>query len=1349
MKKIFSILSLFVISISNILSAYTYANTWDDSIEGTEQLNINETESENTKFDDEKVDNITNDEFGTVLDWLTTWVWDSKQQPEITEEWDETVEQTTTEESKSDSETSETSETSEKSENITETLSINKMQDNTTKSTDNNNLIKMSNEIDWYACFWTTPEETDVNVVKYECDYTNIIVPDNISYIDQGTFAGKNINSITFLNNSTQLQNNAFSWATIIWDITLPWNQQYSKRALDNLIIDKSWVLTINKPTYSSNFKVYWKVIMDFSQWENSVNSYNLFYNSYIDWIVIFTWHSWEVWSTSRELFQNSELTEKWKIIFNSNITSIKGLFNTNDSWELKWCKWEIIFPNNINLSHSFNDVNFDYDWLIINNKFNIINNSFNSNMWVSRGIHWDIIANKISNSFSYTTINWNIIVNKNESNDNDDVLYNVFRWWTISWNVIISWDNMQFWASNFENTKIKWDFTFTWKNLNLPAWKWFNSFYISWDLKFYSDNLNVESTFQRSKVDWNLIFVGNENINLGKNVFSSSNVWNNVLISWNNVNFEYYAFWLMWPKWFTVDNDFIIRTLNLNSVNSLDNMNISWDIKINWWNLNLKNTFQNLKVWNNLIFTWNYYTWTSSFTWINIDWNLEIISNDIYMDELSFHNSNIWWDLKLIWNIASKSESDHSSIIWSFINSFIWWNTLISWSTISFESPQFFNFINKWDLTIIGDSILTTNAAFEDSTVEWNLLISWNYFTWTNWSFWNYSHQWKPIYKWDIMINSKNIYMDNNCFYKSNIWKNMLISGNVINQKYWAFSRINTSWDFVITWDQINIDSTYSNNNIFWDMKIYWNSFTWIYSALNNNNINWNLLLNLKTIYIWYNSFVWLILNNNIILNAKRIKAEYSSLKNLKIYWNSIISGEYLDFQYGGFQNSSITWDFNIYWSNLYIDYNWLLDNSHLKSNLRLPQNIELWSHDPFSNYSISWNLILEWAITILPTTFTLDWWLIIEDWDNAINDIFTWIAIWNKQVRINWVLSNIWSHSYSFKEWTRIVNTLTLSENFLNSNIWDWAFCIQNEPEVKAKAVTTKKFTEEEKKDLYDRTCIDLSYSWTHNLLLKVEWKEAIVVYDWINEVVIPEWIKKSWYKIEWFEDENLLTWTNINNQTFDEYEYQKTIYGKYVQEIISSSAWGGSTITPSKQETKTIEQEHDSAGTEKTKNNITNTTKDTHTTVSENAKEQVFKLQQRSLTRWEVAVMTNILLDVFPQLAEWKQELDDVENACSNYADEQKFTKDEKKAITRLCKLSIMWIHADNNKPLDEFMVNEWTKNNEFSKVINRSISNYNEKDFSAVKEALKKLEDNEENVEFWTVYNVFMSIKELFK
>jgi hypothetical protein len=51
-----------------------------------------------------------------------------------------------------------------------------------------------------------------------------------------------------------------------------------------------------------------------------------------------------------------------------------------------------------------------------------------------------------------------------------------------------------------------------------------------------------------------------------------------------------------------------------------------------------------------------------------------------------------------------------------------------------------------------------------------------------------------------------------------------------------------------------------------------------------------------------------------------------------------------------------------------------------------------------------------------------------------------------------------------------------------------------------------------------------------------------------------------------------------------------------------------------------------------------------------------------------------MTNILLDVYPQLTE-NRELNEVSEACENYADERNFTKDEKKAITRLCKLSIM--------------------------------------------------------------------------
>ena len=904
MKKIFSILSLFVISISNILSAYTYANTWDDSIEGTEQLNINETESENTEFDDKKVDNITNDEFGTVLDWLTTWVWDSKQQPDIIEEWDETVEQTTTEESKSDSETSETSEISEKSGNATETLLIDKIQDKTTESTVNTSNIKLSNTIDWYECFWTTPEETDVNAVKYECDYTNIIVPDNISQIDQETFAGKNINSITFLNNSTRLQDYAFSWAKIIWDITLPWNQQYSDLALDNLIIDKSWVLTINKPAYSSNFMVYWKVIMDFSQWEDSVNSYNHFHNSYIDWIVIFTWHNWEIWSPF-ELFKNSELTEKWKIIFDSNITSIKGLFNENNSWELRKCKWEIIFPDNINLSQSFNDVNFDYDWLIINNKFNIINNSFHSNMWVSRAIHWDIIANKISNSFQYTTINWNIIVYKNESNNNDEVLYNSFIWWTISWNVIISWDNMWFWVSNFDNAKIKWDFTFTWKNLNLPAWKWFNSFYISWDLKFYSDNLNVESLFQQSKVDWNLIFVGNENINLGKNVFSSSYVWNDVLISWNNVNIEIFAFWLMWPKWFTVGNDFIITTLNLNSVNSLDNMDISWDIKINWWNLNLKNTFQNNNIWNNLILTWSNFTWDNIFEFLNITWNVDIIWNDLLLTGWSFYKSKIWWDLRLSWNI--KLTKHYNTDNWTFENSNISWNVKIHWGNATIENLSLKNSRIWKDLEIKANNIYWWAQWLVDSDISWNVIIEWSSILMENMFIWN---EWK----------------------KPRIWWNMYISWNLIKTQWMGISNFILDNDLYITWNNLDLNNWFSNIEVWKNLKISAKNLTWQWVAFWAAKINWNTTIEWGNILFtnnWFSAETIIRWNLNVIWD--NITSSKWGLSSLKIWWNSIYSWNSINFSQGALNGFETTWSVYFYTNNILFDKD-VLKNAIIK---------------------------------------------------------------------------------------------------------------------------------------------------------------------------------------------------------------------------------------------------------------------------------------------------------------------------------------------------------------------------------------------------------------------------------
>jgi hypothetical protein len=74
--------------------------------------------------------------------------------------------------------------------------------------------------------------------------------------------------------------------------------------------------------------------------------------------------------------------------------------------------------------------------------------------------------------------------------------------------------------------------------------------------------------------------------------------------------------------------------------------------------------------------------------------------------------------------------------------------------------------------------------------------------------------------------------------------------------------------------------------------------------------------------------------------------------------------------------------------------------------------------------------------------------------------------------------------------------------------------------------------------------------------------------------------------------------------------------------------------------------------------------------------------------------------------------------------------------------------MWIHKDTKEPLDEFLAKQKSTNWEFATVMDRVVANYNEKDFSVVKDALKKLEWDEENVAFGTVYDVFMGIKNIF-
>ena len=112
------------------------------------------------------------------------------------------------------------------------------------------------------------------------------------------------------------------------------------------------------------------------------------------------------------------------------------------------------------------------------------------------------------------------------------------------------------------------------------------------------------------------------------------------------------------------------------------------------------------------------------------------------------------------------------------------------------------------------------------------------------------------------------------------------------------------------------------------------------------------------------------------------------------------------------------------------------------------------------------------------------------------------------------------------------------------------------------------------------------------------------------------------------------------------------------------------------------------------------------------------------------------------MYPQLIEGREEVNGIGAACHSYTDEKDFTDNEKRAITKLCRLSIMGIHKENNVPSRNIY------NDEFATIVNRIVDQYTEKDFNEIKEVLSKLEGDESYMEFGTLYSVFMSIKQLF-
>ena len=437
--------------------------------------------------------------------------------------------------------------------------------------------------------------------------------------------------------------------------------------------------------------------------------------------------------------------------------------------------------------------------------------------------------------------------------------------------------------------------------------------------------------------------------------------------------------------------------------------------------------------------------------------------------------------------------------------------------------------------------------------------------------------------------------------------------------------------------------------------------------------------------------------------------------------------------------------------------------------------------------NFSVLWEI---WYYTdediLIPTRrwYEFLWWY--ETW---ATDVFVYDKT---QIEVD---KTLYAHWKALEEKAQE----TITENVVYTNnttvtVWDeiteevlsWS---TTTIELKSKEVESEEVKTEEDKTKVQEAEIKVTsdktveYEWWLEVYLEKKVNEQTEMITWTAKFSAPiavkipvtsdsEYVKvqvKHYWEEFWYtwltlnRENECQNWVAINDKyNWENIKVKESNWEKYVliytcsastfvaysenkkPVVPTPAAWGWRTI---KQESKATEQEHNSADTEKTTEQENNKST-TQTKNNSKVNEQVKNFSNKSLTRWEVAVMTNILLEVYPQLVEGKTELDDVTNACWNYADEQNFTKDEKKAITRLCKLSIMWIHRDTKEPLDEFLAKQIATNWEFVTVMDRVVANYNEKDLKVVKEALKKLEWDEGNVVFWTVYDVFMSIKNIF-
>ena len=755
------------------------------------------------------------------------------------------------------------------------------------------------------------------------------------------------------------------------------------------------------------------------------------------------------------------------------------------------------------------------------------------------------------------------------------------------------------------------------------------------------------------------------------------------------------------------------------------------------YWIKYVNFSWSNLKNLNNVK---QMFSAAKNLTWANFHWAiLTRLTNVEEMFNSSYNHTELlnvdFWEAKLWTTLNSMFKS-------SMINN------------INFSGADFSNVVDAWKLfynipTLI--KIDFTNIKWANKITNMESMFYWdNLLTWIDLSNFDLSKVKNMYWMFQSCYSLKNIN-----FWDSKIKPEWSLYSMFENNYYLTSIDLSNFDTSEVTDMAYMFASNYSNEEL--DLSTFDTSKV----TRMNYMFNWNR--NLKTIYVSNNLKTTNVENSENMFNDD----------NMLVWWNwTTYNSEKIDKEYAVIDDENNSWYFtNIldkrYTLNYVIDpkyliWNWITTGTYTPRNwaefkkaAKPWYELEYW-YESWHNEVFVITENTRWDKTLYPQRKAIEEKAQESATENVTYTNETTVTIWtevqdetiNNSSMINLVSKEVEQHEVKEEENKTKVQESEIQVTSDKTVEYQWWLEVYlekttniGEEETKERIEWTAKFSSPVAVKIpitsnAETVKVQVKHEWeefwykgltTNPINSCVDWESVNDKYNWESITV-----KDSW---EW---KYVLIYT-CSASTFVAYTENKKSVDNTV--VATPSAWGWRSINTI---SNTQEQEHNSADiNEQTENKASTTTTGNTVTVEENVK----KYGNIKLTRWEVAVMTNILLDVFPQLVEWKQELDDVENACSNYVDEQKFTKDEKKAITRLCKLSIMWIHAHDNRPLEEFLVNNNTTNDEFSKVINRSISTYNEKDLSAVKDALKKLENNEDDVVFWTLYDMFMSIKNI--